>query len=172
MKRIIALALLPLLITCSGPTAPTSRATGVATAPDLESAAIAAGVIADPQNTDITGLYARDTDRVCLVPGRLNYRIGVFVDYGDQQSCGGSGTVTRVGETLHIVFAAAPGCDFEARFEGDRIVFPGRVPDGCAKLCAQRASLAALDVARLSDSVSEASTLRDGKGRLLCSAGG
>jgi hypothetical protein len=32
--------------------------------------------------------------------------------------------------------------------------------------------MAALDVTRLSESVSEASTLRDGKGKLLCSSGG
>ncbi len=139
---------------------------------DLESAAIEAGVIPDPANTDITGLYARDTDRVCVVPDRLNYRIGAFVDYGDQQSCSGSGTVSRVGENLHITFNGADGCDFDARFEGDRIVFPGRLPQACEKLCSRRASLAALDVRRLSESVSEASTLRDSKARLLCGSGG
>ena len=172
MKRAIGLALLPLLMTCSPSPTKAPKAGPAGSAPDLESAAIAAGVIADPANTDITGLYARDTDRVCLVPSRLNYRIGAFVDYGDQQNCGGSGTVTRVGETLHISFDGAEGCDFDARFDSDRIVFPGRLPDACAKLCARRASFAALDVSRLSESVSEASTLRDGKGRLLCNVGG
>lgn len=172
MKPLLSLALAVLVMGCS-PTSTSPPKTGAtATAPDLESAAIAAGVIADPENTDITGLYARDTDRVCIVPDRLNYRIGAFVDYGDQQNCGGSGAVTRVGETLHIKFDKAEGCDFDARFDGDRIVFPGRLPDACAKLCARRASFAALDVSRLSQSVSEASTLRDAKGRLLCSIGG
>ena len=142
------------------------------TPPDLETAAIAAGVIADPDGTDPTGLYARDTDRVCIIPARVDFRIGVFVDYGEQQACSGSGAVTRAGESLHVRFDAAPGCDFDARFEGDRIVFPGRVPEACAKLCQGRASLAALNGERLSDSVSEASTLRDAKGRLLCGAGG
>ncbi len=171
MIRLAALAGLLILTACSGeaPSSPTPRAT---TAPDLESAAIAAGVIADPANTDMTGLYARDTDRVCVVPDRLNYRIGAFVDYGDQQNCSGSGTVTRVGEALHITFAAAPGCDFDARFEGDRIVFPGRMPQACEKLCGRRASFAALDVRRLSDSVSEAATLRDTNRKLLCTIGG
>ncbi|WP_214019129.1 hypothetical protein, partial [Escherichia coli] len=65
----------------------------------LEAAAIQAGVIPDPASTDITGLYARESDRVCIVPSATAYRIGVFVDYDDQQNCGGSGTVTRVGET-------------------------------------------------------------------------
>lgn len=147
--------------------APTSTATPTG----LEAAAIQAGVIPDPGNTDIAGLYARETDRVCVVPTATAYRVGVFVDYGDQQSCGGAGSVTRVGETLHLDFPAADGCSFDARFEGDRIVFPGRLPDACEKLCSRRASMAALDVSLLSGSVSEAATLRDGRGRLLCGGG-
>jgi hypothetical protein len=167
--KLAPLLALLLMAGCSGDAAPTSNASA---ATGLEAAAIEAGVIPDPGNTDITGLYARDTDRVCIVPSASAYRIGVFVDYGDRISCGGSGTVTRVGEKLQLEFDGTDGCSFEARFEGDRIAFPGRLPDACQKLCTQRASMAALDVGRLSDSVSEASTLRDGKGKLLCSSGG
>lgn len=136
--------------------------------PDLETAAIGAGIIPDPKATDISGLFARDTDRVCIVPAELDFRIGVFVDYGDRQSCSGSGKVTRVGEMLHVIFDGDGGCTFDARFEGDRIVFPGRLPNACEKLCSRRASIAALDVRRLSDSTAEAATLRDLRGRLLC----
>lgn len=169
MKR----RLLPVLLLMAGCSDDTPQPLRNATpATGLEAAAIEAGVIPDPDNTDITGLYARDTDRVCIVPSATAYRVGVFVDYGDQVSCGGSGTVTRAGEKLQLEFDGVDGCSFEARFEGDRIVFPGRLPDACQKLCAQRASMAALDVGRLSESVSEASTLRDGKGRLLCRSGG
>lgn len=171
MKRALGCIGAIMLFGCSSEPAAPPRANPTE-APDLETAAIAAGVIADPANTDMTGLYARDTDRVCVVPDRLNYRIGAFVDYGDRQNCSGSGTVTRVGEALHISFGGAPGCDFDARFEGDRIVFPGRIPQACERLCGQRASFAALDVRRLSDSVSEATTLRDSKRKLLCALGG
>lgn len=167
MKYALALALL--LAACSnGTVAPSPTATP---ATGLEAAAIEAGVIPDPASADITGLYARDTDRVCIVPAAKNYRIGVFVDYGDDLSCAASGTVTRNGETLGVDLPAAPGCSFEARFEGDRIVFPAQVPEACAKVCQRRASIAALDVERLSESASEASTLRDSKGQLLCGGG-
>ena len=167
MKCVALLAVL-LIAGCSDSTPqPGGNATA---ATGLEAAAIEAGVIPDPDNSDITGLYARDTDRVCVVPAATGFRIGVFVDYGDKVRCSGSGTVTRAGEKLEIAFAGA-GCSFDARFEGDRIVFPGRLPDACRKLCAARASLAALDVSRLSDSVSEASTLRDGNGTPLCNGG-
>jgi hypothetical protein len=170
MKRGLPFALLFLLTGCGGDDPkPASNATA---ATGLEAAAIEAGVIPDPNSTDITGLYARDTDRVCIVPSTTAYRVGVFVDYGDKVSCGGSGTITRAGEKLQLEFDGVEGCSFEARFEGDRIVFPGTLPNACQKLCVQRASMAALDVTRLSESVSEASTLRDGKGKLLCSSGG
>lgn len=162
-----ALIVLLLLTACSGEAQKPSTARTTSPA-GLEAAAIEAGVIADPASTDIAGLYARDTDRVCIVPNATAYRIGVFVDYGDDQACSGSGVISRAGENLKVDFPSAPGCSFAARFDGDRIVFPGQVPDACNALCEKRASVAALDVERLSESVSEASTLRDAKGKLLC----
>lgn len=135
--------------------------------PDLETAAISAGLVPNPDDSDVTGLYARDTDRICLVPAKDAYRAGVTIDYGDGQGCAGSGTATRAGATVHFDLDR-PGCSFDARFDGDRIVFPAQLPDACRKQCAGRASLEALDVERLSESVSEASTLRDPRGRLLC----
>lgn len=170
MKPVLAIFAL-LVAGCSHPERKADSGANTAAPVGLEAAAIESGVIPDPNNTDITGLYARDTDRVCIVPSATAFRIGVFVDYGDQQSCGGSGVATRVGETVHLDFTGAEGCSFDARFEGDRIVFPGKLPDACQKVCQRRASMAGLDVARLSESVSEASTLRDARGRLLCSSG-
>lgn len=170
MKRTVLAASLLLAGCQRGATDPVPATS--ATPTGLEAAAIQAGVIPDPANTGITGLYARDTDRVCIVPSASGYRIGVFVDYGDLQHCGGAGIVTRVGETLHIELGKAGGCSFDARFEGDRVVFPGRIPEACQQICERRASVAALTVDRLSESVSEASTLRDARGRLLCASGG
>lgn len=164
MRRAALLAMLA-LAACSKPA---QQQAGPSTSPgaDLERAAVAAGVVPDPQDSDITGLYARDTDRVCIVPASVGYRIGAFVDYGENQTCSGSGTVTRVGDRLHVELGT--DCSFEAKFDGDRITFPPQVPDTCQKLCGGRASFAALEPERLSDAVSEASTMRDAKGRLLC----
>ena len=160
------LAAVLLLAGCSqGTNTPQATATP---ATGLEAAAIEAGLIPDPDSVDITGLYARDTDRVCIVPAPEDYRIGIVVEYGDDLNCTASGTVTRNGETLGIDLPAAPGCSFKARYEGDRIVFPPEVPAACAKLCQGRASIAAVDVSRMSESASEASALRNPKGENVC----
>ncbi len=130
----------------------------------LESAAETAGIVPDP-TAPLQGSWARDTDRVCVVGTEKTSRIGVSVDYGEDQACAGSGTVERSGDALKLAFGA---CKFDARFDGDRIVFPAEVPEACEKLCTGRASLAALNVDRLSESRSEAATLRSTKGKLLC----
>lgn len=144
---------------------PREEAAGAA----LERAAIASGMVRDPKGTDFAGLYARDTDRVCIVASRGGgYRIGASIDYGGTEGCSGRGTVTRSGEALRIDFADAPGCGFDARLDQDRIVFPGEVPAACERLCSERASLAALEADLLSQVPAEAAQLRDRTGRSLC----
>ena len=165
MRR--AFVVLLLLGGCQGQSSPDAQATPSS----LEVAAIEAGIISDPANTDPTGLYARDRDKICVVPSATAFRIGINVDYGNDYFCSGSGEATRAGETLHVELTSAPGCSFDAKFDGDRIVVPGALPDACQKACSKRASLAGLNVERLSDSPSEAAALRDGRGRMLCAAG-
>ena len=164
----MTMVLMAMLGACHGGQ-PTPKATSTPTS--LEAAAIEAGIVADPANTDPTGLYTRDRDRICVVPSATAFRIGIYVDYGDTYYCSGQGEATRAGETLHVELVNAPGCNFDARFEGDRIVLPGRLPDTCQKACSSRASLTGLNVERMSDSPSEAGALRDGRGRMLCAAG-
>ena len=62
----------------------------------------------------------------------------------------------------------AEGCSFDARFDGDKVTFPGALPDACAKLCSRRASYAGLEASRLSGSAAEASAMRDAGGKRLC----
>ncbi|MEG3082263.1 hypothetical protein U1707_01285 [Sphingomonas sp. PB2P12] len=130
----------------------------------LEAAARIAGIVPDP-NAPLQGSWARDTDRVCVVGTEKTSRIGVSIDYGEDQGCAASGTVERSGGALKLAFGA---CTFAAQFDGDRIVFPAEMPEACESLCTGRASLAALTVDRISESRSEASTLRSTSGKLLC----
>lgn len=130
----------------------------------LEAAAETAGIVPNPHAL-LQGSWARDTDRVCVVGTDKTARIGVSVDYGEDQACAATGTVARSGDTLKLAFGA---CRFDAKFDGDRIMFPADIPDACESLCTGRASLAALAVDRLSESRSEASALRSSKGRFLC----
>lgn len=163
----LAAAGLPLLLAaCSGG----GSVGNSATPQDLESAAIERGLVRDPADTGVTGLYARDTDRVCVIAKGDAYRIGAFVDYGDGLSCTGAGTATRAGETLSVRLEGKGGitCAFDARFDGDRITFPATVPADCARFCGPRASFAALDVDRLSESAAEARALRSADGVRLC----
>jgi hypothetical protein len=139
---------------------------------DLETAAIERGMVRDPASTEIAGLYARDTDRLCIVPDGYGYRIGAFVDYGDGITCTGTGSVSRIGETMRVELGEGIECGFDARFDGDTIRFPGQVPDGCKALCSGRASFAGYEVTRLSESVAEASATRDPRGRALCAPQG
>ncbi len=130
----------------------------------LEAAAETAGIVPDP-NAPLQGYWARDTDRVCVVGTGKTARIGVNVDYGEQQGCTASGTVERSGDALKVAFGT---CEFDAKFDGDRIVFPADMPQACESLCTGRASLAAVTVDRIGESRSEASTLRSSAGKLLC----
>jgi hypothetical protein len=158
----VMLALFLALTACSG------GQSGNAQAPqDLETAAIERGLVRNPDDSDLTGLYARDTDRICVVRTGSSYRIGAYVDYGDRITCSGAGTVERNGETLKIVLGKE-GCNFDAHYDGDRIKFPGVLPDACKKLCARRASFTGLEAARLSESAAEAAAMRDASGRRLC----
>ena len=160
----IVIALLSLALLASCPRA--ERGVMAVAAPDLETAAVLRGLVPDPADRDVVGLYARDTDRLCVVRQGSGYRVGAYVDYGEGISCNGAGTLSRSGDRVRVTLGE--GCAFEARFDGDRIVFPSTVPNGCAALCGRRASFAALDVARLSGSASEAATMRDARGRLPC----
>ena len=154
-----ALAPLLLLAACGraapAPDTPGSR---------LEAAAVARGLVAQ-QDAAVTGSWARDTDRLCVVPAGDAFRIGASVDYGEGQGCAASGTVRRAGKGLKVELGA---CRFDAGYDGERISFPAVLPAACDRFCRGRASLSALTVERLSESVSEAQTLRGPDGRLLC----
>lgn len=162
MKRAVAAALLVAACHAQPAAAPHGNTPG----DRLEAAAEVLGVVSDPARVDPAGLYARDTDRLCLVPdGAGAYRAGALVSYEGGQGCAASGMATRNGDRLDVTLGE---CRFSARFEGDRVSFPSELPAACQTACTGRATLAALAVERLSDSASEAAALHDAHGRALC----
>ena len=161
MTRAAPLALLLLAACQRGEPAATGNSAG----DRIEAAARGSGLVIDPATRPLTGSWARETDHACIVPAGGQSRIGVVIDYGEGQACAGRGTVRQDGGALDVRLGA---CRLRATFDGERIVFPGAVPATCDRLCTGRASLAAMTVDRLSDSASEAATLRAPNGRLLC----
>lgn len=131
----------------------------------LEAAAAARGLVLQTAGGSLVGSWAEDTDRLCIVTAGKGLRIGALVDYGEGQGCAATGEATRKRDVLRVRFG---DCQFEARFDGERISFPASLPPACDRYCTGRASLTALSVARLSDSASEAATLRAPNGRTLC----
>lgn len=131
----------------------------------LERAAIAAGIVPDPDRTDPVGVFGVEGDQVCVVPRARGYTIGAIVDYGEDQACVGRGSATGRAP-LKVEFGS--GCRFDAAFDGERITFPAMLPRGCERLCTGRATLAALAAPRLSATAAEAAALRAPDGRSLC----
>lgn len=165
MKPAIALFVAAALTGCSGGG---SEQEGAAAA--LERAAIDRGLISDPATQYLPGLYARDTDRVCIVPTEDGHRIGAFADYGERMTCTASGSVRQTGSRLDITLGDPKlGCNFEGQFEGEQIRFPGSMPEGCKSLCSGRAAFDGLEVTKLSSSLAEARALRDPSGTRHCS---
>ncbi len=160
----MSLALIAALAGCGRAShEPGAQSTGAGA--QLERAAIAAGVVADPGRLDPAGAYSSASDRVCILRAGGGYRIGASVDYGEGHGCVARGTARGLGK-LAISFGGT--CRFEARFDGARLVFPPVLPEGCDSLCTGRASLSALVAGRLSEAESEAATLRGPDGKPLC----
>jgi hypothetical protein len=163
MARFLVPVLLLVLAGCDRQ--PGGEAAAGSAGASLERAAIGAGMVPDPAKLDPTGVYASETDRLCIAPGDGGNRIGARIDYDDQQGCVARGEVTGR-DTLKIDFG--DDCRFDATFDGERIVFPATVPSACERRCVGRATLAALTAARLSGSATEASAMRSEDGAPLC----
>ncbi len=160
--RVAALAFV-LLAACSEPVADAPDAAG----PALEKAAIARGLVPDPDAAPLTGLFARDADRLCLRAGdAADAIIGVSIDYGDGNGCSARGMARRTDGGLAIELGEA--CRFDADYDGEVIRFPGALPAECADLCRGDALLAGMETERLSHSAGEVSAFRDRRGRFPC----
>jgi hypothetical protein len=160
-----AAALLPLLALACHSGKPASGG-GDRPGDRLERAALASGLVRDSARVEVAGLYAREGDRVCVIPFGEEFRVGAVVSFDDGPSCEAAGTARQVGATLAVRFGEA--CRFDAMIDDDRITFPVDMPAACERLCTGRASIAGLVADRLSAGVSEAEALRGVHGRTLC----
>lgn len=132
---------------------------------ELESAARARGLIDDPSSIDPVGIYASESDRLCIVPSGDGFRVGAAVDYGEGQGCLARGTARGRGR---LEMRLGADCRFSAVLEGARVMFPAVLPSGCDRACRGRASLSTLTAERLSASASEARTAPGPDGAPLC----
>lgn len=172
---------LVLLAGCDGstPDAPRNAAVPDASAPttagqSLENLAVESGVLSDTPDRDPAGGYGRGyeggRDRLCVLgqdAASGDHRFAIEIRIGAEEYCRGTGTVRQQGDALTFRFDAG-GCSVTARYEGDRIRFPGAVDGACAALCSRRASLAGVSLPRLSDGESGAVGVTNKDGAPLC----
>jgi hypothetical protein len=119
----------------------------------LEQAAREANLVVDPATTAPTGLFERTHsaghDGLCFTPagddGR--YRFGMTASFGSAIVCEGGGTARHSGNVIRLTFDSAD-CAIDASYDGNRVRMPGRVPDGCARLCDKRGLLSGVAVER------------------------
>lgn len=162
MKGLAPIALLAVAACGKSPGGPAVPAGGGSA---LEKAAVARGLVIDPGTVDPVGVFASESDKVCIRPEGDGYRIGASVDYGEGQACAATGSAKGRG-TLAVTFGG--NCKLEARIDGDRLRFPAVLPAACERLCTGRASLAALTADRLSASAAEAASAVGARGAPLC----
>lgn len=153
--RILGMVAFILLVACG-------RAPEVAGNPDnpLETAARERGVVQDTRAAP-TGVFERrhdlGRDALCIAPaGGNRYRFALTASYGPGLVCQGQGTVTDDRGDWTFRFAGDSGCSFTASEANDELRIPGILPDACAKLCPNRASISGLRLPRASWDVSDA----------------
>ncbi len=148
------------------------------TSAELDSLALESGALPDRAELDPAGRYGRQyeggSDSLCLVPeagGRGRYRFGAETRIGQDEYCTGSGQAKLSADTLILRFEGAGGnsdCLAVARYEGDKIVFPGGLDVGCAALCSSRGSFAGVSFPRIDRDVAQARRMKDRVGNALC----
>lgn len=155
------------------PEAPVTLDENASVGDRLDALAAAEGVIPDGGDRSPEGGYGRTyaggRDRLCLVEdGAGGYRFAVEVRIGQDQGCRGEGEAQLDGGGQLSLTFDGTGCRIDARYEGDRLVFPGRVDESCARLCSRRGSLAGVTFPRIGDGRAMASSMTDSGDEVLC----
>ena len=128
---------------------------------------------AAPASAGLTGLYEGGTagrpDQLCLVEDKEgSARFGMVVWGSDLHSCLGMGDAKREGARLTLTMAGDSSCRIEARIEGESILLPASVPEGCGYYCGARARFAERKLTRSGATAADARKARDLTGEPLC----
>ena len=124
--------------------------------------------------TTLTGLYegagqAGPTSQLCMVdPVGESAQFGLVVWGSNDHSCSGSGTATRSGGRLQLKMTGDEACTIDARIEGNLVVLPDSVPDGCSYYCGARARLDGARFAQVGTGRDDAAKAKDLVGDALC----
>lgn len=126
-----------------------------------------------PASAGLTGLYeggsAPRTDQLCMIEaGKAPIRFGLVVWGANDHSCLGAGDAVREGDRLRLTMAGDSTCRIEARIEGDKILLPAQVPEGCAYYCGARARFAERTLTRKGADAAAARKATDLAGDPLC----
>ncbi|HEY5722598.1 MAG TPA: hypothetical protein VIT45_09780 [Allosphingosinicella sp.] len=126
-----------------------------------------------PASAGLTGLYqggsAARPDHLCMIDeGKGPIRFGLVVWGANDHSCLGAGEAVREGDRLRLTMAGDSTCRIEARIEGDTILLPAQVPEGCAYYCGARARFAERSLTRKGADTAAARKATDLAGDPLC----
>jgi hypothetical protein len=145
-------------------------------AEELDALAVETGALPDRVETDPAGRYGRryegGSDSFCLIPdggARGRYRFGAETRIGQEEYCRGTGRTRLTADKLMLHFdGAGKDCMIVARYEGDKIVFPGGLDLRCAALCSSRGSFAGVSFPRIDRDIVAARQMRDMRRNQLC----
>lgn len=144
MRRFVLLCV-ALLAAC-GENTPSVLGGGNNTGSQLDEAAIDAGIMPDPDDVEFAGRFETrsdlGTDKFCAVAnGSEKFNIGFLAVFGPESKCEGKGSASVNGDKVRVTLTGKGACEFEARYDGIELRFPGAVENGCASYCSDRASL-------------------------------
>jgi hypothetical protein len=127
---------------------------------------------APPQTATLTGLYESGSppsrNRMCMVERGGSARFGLVAWTGATESCSGSGSATRSGNTLRLTMQGDEACTFDARIEGTGVTFPGSLPAGCSYYCSRGGRLAGATFDKTGGAEADAQRAEDLAGDKLC----
>lgn len=158
-----ASTLLLAVAACGSQTGQADRGAGAR----LEDAALAAGLI-PAAGGQATGVWVRDTDRLCVSPPNARtsrHRVGLALDDGSGNRCLAAGTAVRRGDVLAMELGR---CRIAVRLQGAEAVLPHEPSIACTSLCRGTAALSGVTLEQVSDSAAEAAALRLSDGRNPC----